>query len=312
MRTRSPNWVVIGESVRGASHFRNGLPNQDSIHHLPMVGGSAPIILALSDGHGSPRCFRSAIGAKVAVATAVEASSHFLTAMRGKSLSVIKDSAERYLSTDIVKIWSSRVSQDQQENPFTDEELFRLENEAGTSAKELTITGPNHLLAYGATLILVVLTADFLFCLQLGDGDLLIVTSEKEVRRPLIADPAHIANETNSLCMPGAQRLFQFSFQAIHDSPPALILAATDGYSNAFVSNSDFEKVGTDMLELYRTEGPDYVRQNLPSWLNAASENASGDDVTVGMIFRDDSTKPWLSFERLRFKRPIKPARVES
>ena len=60
-------WRAIGRSVRGASHVRSSLPNQDAIAWFPESGEGPPLIVAVSDGHGSPRNFRSDVGSKIAV-----------------------------------------------------------------------------------------------------------------------------------------------------------------------------------------------------------------------------------------------------
>ena len=60
-------WRAIGRSVRGASHVRSSLPNQDAIAWFPDSGKGPPLIVAVSDGHGSPRNFRSDVGSKIAV-----------------------------------------------------------------------------------------------------------------------------------------------------------------------------------------------------------------------------------------------------
>ncbi|MFM7713741.1 MAG: protein phosphatase 2C domain-containing protein, partial [Microcystis sp.] len=57
-------WRCIGESVKGASHVRSGLPNQDAIRWFPESGIGLPLILAVSDGHGSAKSFRSDRGSR--------------------------------------------------------------------------------------------------------------------------------------------------------------------------------------------------------------------------------------------------------
>jgi hypothetical protein len=77
-----------------------------------------------------------------------------------------------------------------------------------------------------------------------------------------------------------------------HCAPsPALILVSTDGYANSFGSEADFRKVGSDLLDLLRNDGLDKVNANLDAWLEA-SRSGSGDDVTLGCLFRRDSVAP--------------------
>ena len=282
-------WSVIGRSVRGASHLRTGLPNQDAIAFKIGTNGAPPVVLAVSDGHGSPKCFRSSFGAQFAVDVAIEVTFKFLDGMKDSPLSAIKGAAERSLTSDIVKVWTEKVTEDFKLKPFSDEELDRLERESGTGARQSATVAGNHLIAYGATLLLSAVSDSYLFYLQLGDGDILAVSDKtRQVEQPLPQDASLIANETTSLCMGGAQKLFRFRFQVVQEVPPALILASTDGYSNSFTTPDDFHKVGTDLLDMIQANGLAQVENGLEAWLDEASRSGSGDDVTLGIICRKD------------------------
>lgn len=79
-------------------------------------------------------------------------------------------------------------------------------------------------------------------------------------------------------------------FQALAGAPPALVLAATDGHANAFRDEAGFQQVARDLWEMIRDEGVEAVQPNLKDWLNEASQQDSGDDITVGMIWRPMTT----------------------
>src|SRR4051794_16276936 len=70
-RPRS-HWRIIGKSLVGATHARVGGINQDHLGWLPESGKGDRIMLAVSDGHGSPKSFRSDVGAEYAVKAAKE------------------------------------------------------------------------------------------------------------------------------------------------------------------------------------------------------------------------------------------------
>src|SRR5205823_1610530 len=77
--------------------------------------------------------------------------------------------------------------------------------------------------------------------------------------------------------------------------PPLLILASTDGYSNSFVTDDDFLMIGTDYLQIIRSEGMDAAERELARFLDETSAKGSGDDVTLGLISRTDKeTGPTL------------------
>jgi serine/threonine protein phosphatase PrpC len=192
-----------------------------------------------------------------------------------------------------VRTWTQEVDENLRSNQFLAEELDHLEREAGVAAKQAAIANERHRIAYGATLLLVAVSDSYLFYLQLGDGDILTVSDKtQEVESPLPQDASLIANETTSLCMDSAAKLFRFRFQFVQGLPPALILASTDGYSNSFSTPDDFCKVGTDLLGMIQRNGLEYVQDRLAAWLDDASRSGSGDDVSLGIICRRGIAQP--------------------
>ncbi len=280
-------WRAVGQSVRGAAHLRTGLPNQDAIRWLPASGAGPPLILAISDGHGSAKYFRSHIGSEKAVETAAWMIQDLLDGQPDPAnLSAIKRTAEDRLPQQITRRWNQAVAEHLKQSPLTADELGMLEGRDSVAARQAVADNPS--LAYGATILAVLVAETFVLYLQLGDGDILVVAEDGRVSRPLERDARLFANQTTSLCSTDAWRDVQVRFQALVDPPPALILLATDGYANSFVNEAAFLQVGTDILELIRTEGLETVQENLAAWLAEASEAGSGDDITLGILCRAD------------------------
>jgi serine/threonine protein phosphatase PrpC len=280
-------WRVLAHSQRGASHLRQNVPNQDAIAHSEASDGSPSVVLAVADGHGSAKSFRSDVGARLAVDTAVEVCRTFLDSIRGVEPSVVKNQAEVRIAPRIFQEWRWRVDEHFQQNPFTEAELTRLAEQAGAAACDRAARPDQLYVAYGSTLLVAALTNEFLICFQLGDGDILAVSdSTGEVSRVIPKDETLIANETTSLCQADAVGHVRFRFQWIQDSPLEMLLLSTDGYCNSFASPDAFLKTGNDYLDALRTEGPEEVEKNLPAWLEETSQNGSGDDITVGIIYR--------------------------
>src|SRR5262245_11055773 len=101
-----PTWHFIGATVRGASHQRSGLPNQDAYHCLPQKKMGRHLVAAVSDGHGSAKCFRSDIGANFAVKVATEIMLRFVEgAHDGTNLSALKRRVEEQLPRSLVRRW---------------------------------------------------------------------------------------------------------------------------------------------------------------------------------------------------------------
>jgi serine/threonine protein phosphatase PrpC len=280
-------WRTIQQSVRGASHKRLQLPNQDAIGAWQPQDDLAPVVMAVSDGHGSAKSFRSDVGAQLAAEVTLAICRDFLERVGDSAPSVVKQFAEQQLPSRLVACWKQKVDEHFRDKPFSDAELDRLEGEAGPTARRTAMAEGKHLTAYGATLLVVMVTDSFVVYLQLGDGDIVTVSeSTGDASWVLPRDVELIANETYSLCLDNAVSSFRIRFQRISDSLPSLFLVATDGYVNSFEDESGFLKAGSDILELLHTQGIDGVERDLPNWLDEASGAGSGDDITVGLIYR--------------------------
>lgn len=266
-------WRVIGHSVTGASHRRALRDNQDRFGWEPRGPAASPwAVVAVADGHGGGRYSRSDRGARFAVQAAIEQArtlrrNQMLTTNLAFAKRAVKDPDR--LAREIVLHWRELVREDVQSDPLADEEQPEI--------------------AYGTTLILVIITPRFIAYVQVGDGDIINVSDEGEVSRPLLPDPRQIGNETVSLCSPHAWNEARSEFRALSGRPPALVLVATDGYANSFASEEEFRQVGPDLLEMLRADGVEAVERDLPDWLRETSEQGSGDDVTLAVLFRADA-----------------------
>jgi Protein phosphatase 2C len=282
-RTPEP-WQVIGHTVRGASHVRHGMRNQD---FLKSVKDEDQVILALADGHGSAKSFRSDTGSQLAVEVSIEFASELLKAVRVadvRFLSMVQDQLKTEFPKQIVQSWRERVDEDLARNPFTDSELNALAEQDGPESRR-RVERDNRL-AYGSTLITAIAMESFVVFWQIGDGDVLTVSSDREVSRPVRGDQRLIANETTSLCSADAWRMFR---SAVLGVPAPMIMLSTDGLTNSFQDDAGFFKFGTDVSDIIATEGLAEVKASLPGWLTEISARGSGDDISLGIICRPKS-----------------------
>jgi len=271
MVSLSQLWEVIGESVEGALHRRSGMTNQDDINWYPGQGESDTVMMAVSDGHGSQKCFRSDRGAEFAVKATIGSLRDLFIKSR-QTISDVRHIAKDILPRDIIMRWRRLVDTDYKDYPFSENESQILQNRS-------------HFYAYGATAISVCVSPMFILYFQLGDGDILTVSAKGEVRRPLPADDRLFANETTSLCAPQAWVDFRYFIQTDVDTFPKMILLSTDGYANSFKDDTSFFKAAYDIWEILRSEGGNYVQNHLSEWLSETSEGGCGDDISVGLIF---------------------------
>ena len=286
-------WRVWSASVRGASHLRSQTPNQDAVaHSLDESNPRGSVILAVADGHGSDRSFRSDIGSQFAVTLAIETCRNFANDIREKTPSQVEELAKQRLPTLLMKQWQSEIGQHWRNNPLTDVECERWPAARDLASRETEATPKEIFRVYGSTLLVILADEAYALFLQLGDGDLLVVQDDAEanlsVSRPIARDETLIANETTSLCQLDAAAKFQVRLSVFGERPPALLLACTDGYSNGFETPEGFEQVGPDLCRALRQDGVAAIGEELPAELERVSSLGSGDDVTAGFIFRED------------------------
>ena len=300
-------WQIVGVSCRGANHIRNSLPNQDAISWQVSYPASYPFILAVADGHGSAKSFRSHRGAQIAVRIANEVLMDLYFGNPGEisQLSSLKDICENRVPDALVARWRKRVSEDITRDPIAEEELRLLEEKDGQKSRTIVMDSGG-ILAYGATLLAVLIAEEYVLYLQLGDGDIFTVSEDGSVLRPLSGDPRLFANETTSLCLKNAHKDFRVAFRVIENVPPSLIFLSTDGYANSYPNEEAFIEVPADYLKQIQCHGLGLVESELTGWLEEVSKGGSGDDVTLGLIWcergpilQEDKTAPTSPAELL-------------
>ena len=264
-------WLVVKDTARGKSHIEKNIPNQDNCRTLPETDESAVnwCAAAVADGHGSPGSFRSDAGSMCAVAAALQILREVI-AESPPDLAPLIDKLHKTVPARIVHLWRKLVLEDAARNPISPE----------------PVSDDAVLPVYGSTLLCAAVTQKGALLGQLGDGDIVTVDGNGTPEWGIPPDETLLANVTTSLCLPQAiqdMRLRWVPRDAVRRFP-TLILLSTDGYSNSFATSQDFLKVGTDILELLRTKGVDYIRENLRSWLSNASHQGSGDDVTLVLV----------------------------
>jgi Protein phosphatase 2C len=300
------SWKVAHACVRGSSHQRSGLPNQDAVQCTVTPDAQGTVAVAVvSDGHGSPRHFRSQVGSSLAVSTVAATLQGFLrdsVASNGHVPFVPEQVHE--LERKIVSGWLAAVQADLRDKPFTEAELAGVEREEGAEGRAAVQSCPE--LAYGATLLAAAATDKVLLYLQLGDGEILSVNAKGTTTRPLPPDDRLIANQTTSLCQPEAWKDFRSSW-VTDGALPSLVLLSTDGYANSFRSDEDFLKIGQDYLEIIREQGIASLAAELPAILTEATQQGSGDDITLA-ILQDDQSAPGPT----KVPRPLMTAAAKS
>ncbi len=270
-------WSLFAESARGSAHVNLGLPNQDSHAGTEFqFGHRHGVVTAVADGHGNRRHFRSGLGSRFAVDAAMGS---VLGTFVGDEIDWASVEgavqAKDQLIPAVLRSWRSAVSEHSSSYPFTPEE------------ESLRLFGDDPEIAYGSTLLLGVWTPGWVLCIQIGDGDIVVVQPGGTAVVPVPADPNIFGHRTTSLCQPDAFDAFRYGIVDSTSEGPLAMLLATDGYGNSQVSDSWQAEVGADLASLLSTKGEAWVGRELKSWVErCASENGSGDDTTVSLVIR--------------------------
>ena len=262
------SWAVAGARVRGASHVKNDLPCQDALR-IENIGRFR--IIALSDGHGSHQCPFSDEGSQVAVDTVYTIFGSIIMG-KGDPFHTISANIDIWLPKQIEQHWKNAV------------QTIHQNKEQNFGMPDFSYT------LYGATLLVLVAADDFIFALQLGDGDILSIEASKEAEAEILVDwvlpPSDtLGPETNSLCQEDCWQYMKTRIIPLAaDEEAPMFFLSTDGYANSFSNDEGFKKAGADFYELWQSKGLDYIKENLEGWLTESSAQGSGDDITAALV----------------------------
>ena len=181
VRDRIATWHVVTGSARGAAHNARGRPNQDAVARHD--GPDGAVIVAVADGHGHDRHFRSAAGSALAVVVACPVASRMAARLAAGAPRAEAAALAGELPQAIVADWRSAVAAQLAVRPYTAEEQ---------SALDLADDPPE--VPYGSTLLVALIAADWLVCAQIGDGDLLAVRPDGRSFQPVAATTGSTAS----------------------------------------------------------------------------------------------------------------------
>ncbi|MGH3227344.1 MAG: protein phosphatase 2C domain-containing protein [Streptosporangiaceae bacterium] len=265
-------WLALTASQLGAAHRTTGLPNQDAVAARQVRPDV--LVVAVADGHGHHRHFRSARGSQLAVTVACEAAQELAARLDGyQTAAPIESEALGTLVPAITGQWRDAVREDLAADPFTSRE------EASRGG------GDDPLIAYGSTLLLAIAGRRWLVLVQIGDGDIMGIQPDGRPLLPVPRDPSLDGHQTTSLCGPRAEDEFRVAVVDTSTTPLLGVMLATDGYGNAQVADPWTEAVSADLAELISDRPPEWLAGQLPLWASrCASADGSADDTTIALL----------------------------
>lgn len=269
------NAVVLGEAVQGYSHIRKEVECQDSMKKVICEDGT--IIMAVADGHGSTSCPYSKTGSSVAVNVFCSVMQQLLDGYSDQLdmlLTYLNREGDTKVAQAIDTEWKKRIlklhSKYKREIPL-------LEN--GEKDK-LSVYKQ-----YGSTLIGLMITREFLFAFQLGDGDIAYVDDSGV---DLIISPEKILGvETHSMSREDAWKKALSTVRRVDSDKlsSSMFSLSSDGFSNSHKNEAEFEKTLSEYFLMIKEHSPSVIDANLKSWLKETSEYGCGDDITLLMAY---------------------------
>lgn len=300
---------VLSYSCKGASHEISGKPCQDCSASYSDNNFEYPSAMAIvSDGHGGARYFRSDKGSELAVKITKDVLKSFIkekevTGLLGdksgtfgieSEVGTTKDNIYnnfKFLISSIITRWNREIKADAQKRPITE---WERENVEEKYIKEFEDNLNSETFAfekiYGCTLMACVLTEEYWFAFQIGDGKMVFFFRDDEAGiiplQPVPWDERCFLNKTTSICDSDAASEFRFAYSGSGEKPLAVFLGS-DGIDDTY---GDGDRLTDFYIRLYKelvTTGRKKVLKMLETDLPQLSKIGSKDDMSIAAIYQN-------------------------
>lgn len=279
----------------GNSHIQNNLTCED---YSATYSDENVSIIVISDGHGDKNCFRSDKGAKYACEIAISLCRQFqsITSHIDNIEHCDFDGLVSSLEADIADRWKETVLSDAATHPFLSEEL----SVATKQAQEMYNSGQRLEKAYGCTLIISMVTANYWLAIQIGDGKCIAAFTDGVFIEPVPADENCLGNRSTSLCNSNSKEAFRHFYSNIM---PVGLFVSSDGIEESFDA-AGLYNLFYSVAYWLKEEGYNAAKEKLENLLPQISEGGSGDDVSVALLVSTQEllSKPRQTLEQVNEK----------
>lgn len=271
---------VFGDCVQGTSHIRTGLECQDSYKRIELDENT--VIMAIADGHGSSSSPFSKTGSTIAVNVFCKVLKDYIegySAEPEKLLTFLNREGDTKIAQAVDTEWKRRVLK-----AHKDKKREVPLDKNGEKDKVAIYR------LYGSTLVGLVITSAYVFAFQLGDGDIVYVDNTG-INKVIQSDKI-LGTETHSLCKPDSWKKAVTTVRRmdIENCLPCMFMLSTDGFSNSYKTEKEYEKTCIEYFEMVNMHGVLAVDTSLKGWLSETSELGCGDDITVLIAYFSNNT----------------------
>ncbi len=268
-------------TVIGASHKKSRKPCQDASISLNKPDY---ILTAVCDGHGGEDYFRSDRGSDFAVKAVKKCLDDRDIFPMLEKYSNDKNKINEMLiqlEKSIISLWNDLVQSDYENNPFTDDELEPV----NPQIRFRYSIGDKIEYAYGTTMLVNVLTDKFWFGLHIGDGECTALSFDGEFSHPIPHDDNCVYNYTTSIC--DRKAIYNMRHHFSTELPQALFISS-DGVDNCFASADKLHNFYTAIHNSFRNSDESIAILELLEYLPRMSQKGSGDDISLGIILKNN------------------------
>ncbi|MBQ2326882.1 MAG: protein phosphatase 2C domain-containing protein [Clostridia bacterium] len=282
----------------GHSHKKEGTPCQD---WAETVEGEGFCIIAVSDGHGSRNFVRSDRGSRFACRAALDAMHDFASEIRAEHIVGARRANEvvSMLCKNIIMRWREAVNEDVKACPFTEDEVKNVSDKY----RESYLAGEQAEHAYGATLIALLITEEYMLAIRNGDGECVTVSRKGHMDKPIPWNDKCEASVVTSMCDRSAIDEFRFFYTT---DLPAAAFIGTDGVDNSYPRTEELFELYANICTEAVDNGSENMKSELEAFLPVMTEKGSGDDVSIAAILDSEllpGVRDELMEQRMRVER---------
>lgn len=263
----------FASSIIGQSHLDKGSPLQDA---SKVYEDERCSVIVVSDGHGSENFPRSDRGSEFACTVAVEAVREFLAEVEPAQLrtDAVRDATISQLCKNILLRWNNAVLIDATREPFKEEEVVKVKE----NYRRAYLNGEAVVHAYGATLLLVVLTRNFFLAVRNGDGECVAMDAQGNFTTPVPKNDKNEASFVTSLCDEDAIEDFRYFYT---EELPAAVMLCSDGVENSYVHLDELFSLYRNVCRKAAHESGPATKEEVVRALPVITARGSGDDVSI-------------------------------
>jgi hypothetical protein len=177
--------------------------------------------------------------------------------------------------------WREFVEKDVEENPFQESEMVNVSEKYKKRYMAENISERRAEKAYGCTLIAYVVTENFSFGMQIGDGKCVVIDQNGSISEPIPWDENCQMNITTSICDSDASDEFRFF---VTEEKPGAVFCGSDGIDDSYANVEEMYALYRSILKIIVENGIDVGKSEIKEYLPVLTKRGSGDDVSIALI----------------------------